>query len=198
MHARTSRGFSLIELLVVIVVLGIAATSLMAASGRSSVQSAQMMREQQMLNVATALIDEVKGMPFTYCDPDRDGSWRTAGSSAACSVPEAAGAESGQTRFGTAPNKFNNVTDYNGYTMPGTGCASLCDAGGTQIAAASQSLSGCDAAVAVTAVGVGGIAANDASGRPQSVRIAVTVRCPGIPAPVVLQAFRLRHAPNSP
>lgn len=192
-----ARGFSLMELLLVIVVLGIAAGSVMNVATRSGRMSAEMLREQQMLAVAASLLDEVNGMPFTYCDPDEPGNnARSAASSAACALPEVLGPEGGETRLVAGTPRFDNVTDYNGYTMPGPGCATLCDSTGATLSVANGgNMSACNAAVAVAAVGVGGTAALDASGRPQSVRVRVTVACPGLTS-VVLESFRLRYAPN--
>lgn len=190
-----ARGFTLMELLLIIIVLGIAAGSVMNVATRSSKISAEMLREQQMLAVASSLLDEVNSMPFTYCDPN-DPNAPTATSSAACTVPEVLGPEGGETRLVGGTPRFDNVTDYNGYVMPGPGCASLCDITGATLSVANGgNMTACSAAVTVTPTGVGGTAALDAGGRPQSVRVRVTVACPGLTS-VALESFRLRYAPN--
>ncbi|TAL24888.1 MAG: type II secretion system protein [Aquabacterium sp.] len=190
-----ARGFTLMELLLIIIVLGIAAGSVMNVATRSGTISAEMLREQQMLAVASSLLDEVNSMPFTYCDPD-DANAPTAPSPAGCGVPEVLGPEGGETRLVGGTPRFDNVTDYNGYVMPGPGCTSLCDITGAPLSVANGgNMAACTAAVAVTPTGVGGTAALDAGGWPQSVRVRVTVACPGL-ASIALESFRLRYAPN--
>ena len=57
------------ELLIIIVVLGIAAASLTMLSTRSAELSASVARSASH-GLANALLEEVKAMPFTYCDPN--------------------------------------------------------------------------------------------------------------------------------
>lgn len=184
--ARALRsGFSLIELLVVIVVLGIAGTTLTMVSTRSSEMSARMLREQQALALATALLNEVRQMPFTWCDPT-DANAATATSAGGCATtPELMGPEPGETRLGAL--RYNNVNDYNGFSMTG---AAMRDAANNLISATLPTVANCTVRVTVAPQAVAGVTAGDA------LRVAVRVDCPGQIAPVVVDAIRVRYAPN--
>lgn len=188
---RTStpaRGFTLIEVLVVIVVIGIAAVTLTMVSARSSTLSATMLREQQAFNLASTLLEEVKRLPFTYCDPDLDSAHApTALNAAGCTVQEVLGPEGGQTRTGTSPLAFNNVNDYNNFAMTG---AAMTDAYGNAIGANLPSLVNCTARVAEQNVVFAGLPLAE------TLRIQVTVTCPELNAPVMVEGIRVRYAPN--
>ena len=202
------RGFTLIELLVVIVVLGIAAATLTTVAVRSAAESARLVRDQQKLAVASALLDEVRQMPFTYCDPN-DAAYATAtraiaggGNCSGAATVENLGPEAAETRYTTAGvNRYDNVNDYNGFTMPGAGCAGLCDADGTRLDGAAgplPGLTGCSARVTVAppAAAWNGLAALDADGMPQMLRATVIVSCPGDLASTVVETIKVRYAPN--
>lgn len=200
-------GVSLIELIVFIVVLGLLAATLSTVAQRSSLASAQLLRSQQQRLLAQSLLAEVQHLPFTYCDPNdpavssANGAPPNAGCSSAASV-EASGPEPGESRYtGAGAQRFDNVNDYQGFAMPGGPCAGLCDLSGARLDGAAgvlPTLTGCTAAVSVTplAMALGGVAAFDAAGRPTILRVAVRVACPDDPAPTVLEAIRLRYAPN--
>ena len=66
---QRERGFTLIDVLVLIVLVGTVAGSLTVLFSRLSAQSAQTLRAQQALTLAMSLLDEVRAMPMTYCDP---------------------------------------------------------------------------------------------------------------------------------
>jgi MSHA pilin protein MshD len=192
-HPRQrTRGFALVDVLLVIVLLGIAAAALSTASARLASQSAHTLKSRQALAFAQGLLEEVRHMPFTYCDPPK-----TAANAAACGAQiDLMGPEPGETRYNPA-NRFDGVSDYQGFTLPGPGCAAgLCDMNGTLLNGPGSSLNGCTAAVALYTQALPGIAALDANGRPQVLRILVTVRCPGIEA-LVAEGLRVRHAPNA-
>ncbi len=194
--SRHHDGFTLVEMLVVIVVLGIAAVTLTQLSMRGSTASAQMLRDQQAQALADALLVEVMARPFTYCDP-QDANVASALSVAGCAgLPEAIGPEAGETRFGaTAATRFDNVNDFNGYTMSG---AALRDAANGAITGILSQLGNCTASVAVQAVamgGPGGISA--ASG--DALRVRATVQCGPVASSsrFVAEAIRVRYAPNT-
>jgi len=197
--ARCSSGFTLIDVLMVIVLLGVVAGALMTLSGRLATQSAETMRTRQALALAQALLDEVRHMPFTYCDP-QDGNAANAnaavvGAGNCLATVDAMGPEPGESRYNAA-NRFDGVTDYLGFAMPGPGCAALCDINGNPIGAAGSSLAGCDARVlALTPQALPAIPALDVNGRPQVLRITVRVICPGM-QPLQLDGIRVRHAPR--
>ncbi len=186
-------------MLLVIVLLGVVAVALTTSAGRLASQSAQTVKTRQALAVAQGLLDEIRHMPFTYCDPnDARAALATGafvGGTGCQTTVDAMGPEPGESRY-LAATRFDGVSDYQNFTMPGPGCAGgLCDINGTLISAAGSSLVGCSARVTLAAQALAAIPALDANGRPQVLRIVVTVTCPAIGA-VVAEGIRVRHAPN--
>lgn len=198
--ARRALGFALIDMLVLIVLLGTVAGSLTVLFSRLSVQSAQTLRAQQALALAQSLLDEVRAMPMTYCDP-QDAQAGTAsgayvGALGCATTVEALGPEPGEQHAALPPQRFDNVSDYHNLVMPGPACAGgVCDPGGTLVNPAGTPLAGCGARIVTTPQAMPGIAALDAFGRAQGLRIVVTLSCPGI-ADTVVEGVRLRHSPR--
>ena len=62
-------GFTLIDVLVIIVLVGTVAGSMTVLFSRLAAQSAESMRGRQMLGLAQTLLAEVNMMPMTFCDP---------------------------------------------------------------------------------------------------------------------------------
>lgn len=194
------RGFTLIDLLVLIVLIGVVAGSMTVLFSRLSAQSAQSMRERQVLGLAQTLLNEVRLMPMTYCDPQDAratlATSATLGGAGCASTVENLGPEPGETRYNPA-NRFDNVDDYNGLVMPGPGCiGGICDIAGNLLNPAGSPTVGCSARVITKPQALPGVAALDANGRPQALRIIVTVSCPG-QADTVVEGVRLRHSPNA-
>lgn len=173
------RGLTLIELLVFIVITGIAATSLVSVMGNLGQHSAALLPDKQAQTLADGLLDEILAQPFTYCDPD-DANAATATSAAACaSLAENLGPEAGETRGGATP--FDNVNDYNGFgpappSFPNA--APIPDLAVYQVQASVQS-----------AGAIAGVPAAD------TLRVTVTVTPPN-GAPIRQQVVRVRFAPN--
>lgn len=176
-------GASLVELIMFIVIVGVALAGILLVMNATTRGSADPLIHKQALAIAESLLEEVELMPFTLCDPDDP----NASAGTGCAVLESAmGPEAGETRYSPA-TPFDNVNDYHGFTMSGAG--GIRDITGTPVSAA---LDGYAASVAVAAVDFGGIAA--ASG--DALRIAVTVTGPdGLP--VVVEGIRTRYAPRT-
>lgn len=193
-----SRGFSLIEVVVFIVVLGIGFASMLVLYNRVTLASVDPLVRKQALAIASSLLEEIELRAFTYCDPDDPNVYTAtsatvgpAGCTAAATV-EGIGAEAGETRY--AAPRFDNVNDYNGFAMAGSNPAdpnSIRDI-------TNQTISGLNG-YSVTVV-IAAIAVNELPGvadTTDALRINVTVTGPtGVN--VSLQGYRLRYAPNSP
>lgn len=198
--ARSLAGFTLIDVLVLLVLLALVAGSLTVLFARLGSASALALRERESLTVALALVEEASAQPFTFCDAD-DARVRLAtaavlGAGGCASQVDALGPEPGESRHG--PSRFDHVSDYAGLALPGPGCpGGICLADGTLLNPPGSALAGCSAVVAVTPQALPGIAALDANGRPQALRVSARVRCPGR-ADAVADAVRVRHAPRSP
>ena len=198
---RRAGGFTLIDVLVLIVLLGTVAGSMTVLFSRLAAQSAEAMRDRQALAMAQTLLAEVRMMPMTYCDPG-DANARTATSALVgvgptrCSATvEGLGPEPGETRYNAA-NRFDNVSDYQGLVSPGPGCpGGICDIAGNVLNPPGTPLAGCSARIATTPQAMPGVAALDANGRPQALRIVVRLACPGR-ADTVVESVRMRHDPN--
>lgn len=178
------RGVSLVEVIMFIVIVGIAAGGILMVFANTTRASADPLIRKQALAIAESLLEEIRLMPFTFCDPD-DANASTAtgafvGAGGCAAAVEAMGPEAGETRY--APlTPYDNVNDYNGLAMAG----GILDITGATI----TGLDAYSVAVAVTPLAFGGIAAAEAQ------QITVTVTGPGNIA-VTLDGVRTRHAPN--
>ena len=175
-----NRGLSLIELLVFIVVVGIAVTGVLSVYSLNARSSVDPMVRKQAVAIAESLLEEVLAKPYTYCDPD-DANVETATSAAGCTVAETAMVpEAGETRYSNL-TPFDNVNDYNGFSMVG-----INDLTGAAIAG----LTGYTASVQVQPAGAfNGIPAGE------TLLVTVTVTAPGNLG-VSLSGYRTRYAPN--
>lgn len=177
---RRARGLTLIELLLFVVVIGIALSAMLGVFATSTRASADPMIRRQQLAIAESLLREVQLMPFTWCDPDLNPDAALATSTADCTTVENLGPEGSQTRYGPSAI-FNNVNDYNGFAMTG-----IRDVTNTAVAG----LSGYSASVAIAATALDTVAASDA------LRITVTVTAPDGNT-LSLQGWRTRYAPQA-
>ncbi len=194
---RAARGFSLIDVLVLIVLISTVGVSLTGIFSRMAADSARAVIERQAAAVAESLLAEVLSMPFTFCDPqDARVALATGaflGGTGCASQVDNLGPEPGETRYNPA-SRFDGISDYNGFAMPGPGCPGLCDRAGVQLNGPGSSLAGCSAQVAAVPVALTGIAALDANGRPQALRVTVNVNCGD--TRIGIEGYRTRHAPN--
>jgi MSHA pilin protein MshD len=92
-----THGFTLIEIIVTIVVLAIASTSLLSVFTSTVRTSADPMIQQQAISIAEAYMEEI--MLKSFSDPRKDD---------VPPVNETGGSEAGETRV-----NFNDVQDYN-------------------------------------------------------------------------------------
>jgi len=191
-----SRGVSLVELIVSIVILSVAVAGVLAAMNMSVRTSVDPMVQKQALAIAEALMEEVQLQPFTYCDPN-DANAATALSSAGCTGGaggandedrDPIGAEAGESRT-SAVTPFDNVSDY---MAPGGFSISPI----TDITGVAPGLTGYSATVTVAKQGIANIGATPAIPANQALLISVTVTGPSATT-VVLHGYRMRYAPNA-
>lgn len=182
----SERGLSLIELLVFIVVVGIAVTGVLSVFSLNARTSADPVVQKQALAIADSLLEEVLAKPYTYCDPD-DANVETAqnalvGPLGCATTPEVMGPENAnETRYSNL-TPYDNVNDYNGFAMTG-----IVDPSGNAV----PGLNGYSASVQVQtpAVPLTNIPAGE------TLLVTVTVTGPGNHS-VTLSGYRTRYAPN--
>jgi MSHA pilin protein MshD len=180
---RTSRGFTLIELVVFIAIVGAGVAGTLLAYDLSARGSADPVVRKQALAIAESMLEEIQQMPFTYCDPD-DPAVSTAVNAAACATAEAMGPEGGETRYNVS-TPFDNVNDYHGYNTATETPTGIKDITSAPVAG----LANYDVAVTVTAEALGVVPADNA------LRITVTVTGP-TNITVTVDGYRTRYAPN--
>lgn len=179
-----SRGLSLIEVVIFVVILGTGFAALLVVFNQVTTASVHPMVRKQALAIATSLMEEIQLRAFTYCDPD-DANVFTAAGTGGCTTVEAIGPES-ETRY--AEPRFDNVNDYQGFSMSGAGMRDV----------ANNPISGLDAySVAVTVANIAGGELADVADVNDALKIMVTVSGPA-GVSVQLQGYRLRYAPNTP
>jgi MSHA pilin protein MshD len=201
MSIRPSRGVTLIELVVFIVIVGVAMAGLFAAFNTITAASADPQVRKQALAIAESLMDEVALMPFTFCDPDDDNAatatsatvgagpteplkCATAAEVAALLTTDPATNEAGETRY-SATLPFDNVNDYHGFQM----LAGISDITSAPVTI----LSGYTATITVTQSGLAG-----ADPIPAAAALLISVKVTG-PSGVstTLEGYRTRYAPNT-
>ncbi len=199
LYQGKSRGLSLIELIVFIVVVSAAVAGVLGALNMATRASVEPMIQKQALAIAEAVLEEVQLMPFTYCDPD-DANAETALNAGACATTtEAIGAEGvdapptgpAESRAGTV-RPFDNVNDYHNFSMSGiTNIENVAIPGLGDYKA--------EVTVAAQALGPGATPpVNIPSSDAQLITVTVTWPAAG-PATftVVLHGYRVRYAPNA-
>jgi len=170
-------GFTLIEMVFFIVIVGVAMTGLVSVLASVMKGGADTVSQKQALAIAEAIVEEIALKPFTWCDPD-DANAATATSAAGCATtPEVDGPEAGETR-----PTFDNVNDYSGLAVPITPVTDQNSVASFPVGFSLTSLS-------VTAEALGTVPGAD------SLRITVTVTGPGSTS-VTLDTYRTRYAPN--
>jgi MSHA pilin protein MshD len=196
---RRQRGLSLIELVMFVVIVGLAVAGVLSVFNITTQKSADPMVRKQLLAIAEAMLAEVQLMPFTYCDPD-DANAATAaaalvGAANCATTVEAIGPGAGETRY-NAGNPFDNVDDYHGFDSDSAVPAGIADLSGTVIGGLPGYRS--QVVVAAQALGPAGaqVAASDGNGRAQSLRIDVTVTGPRGDS-ITLSGYRTRYAPTA-
>jgi MSHA pilin protein MshD len=197
------RGISLVELIVFIVIVGIAVAGLMLVFTNTLRKSGDPVIQKQALSIAESLLEEVQAKPFTFCDPN-DPQAATAQSATVgvngCKIrveaigPDTAFSDPGpiiyqaSTETRTSPDSpFDNVNDYG----PSLTISPITDLAGNSF----SGLAGYSATITVQAQALNTIAALDGDGAPQSLAITVTVIGPGNES-VSVQGYRTRYAPN--
>lgn len=185
MSTTDQRGLSLIELLVFIVVVGIAVSGALSVYSLNTRSSADPMVRKQALAIAESLLEEVLAKPYTYCDPD-DAQVDTAtsaviGPTGCAAQAEGMGPEAGETRYANL-TPYDNVNDYDGFSMAG-----IVDLNNNAVPGLAAYAA--DIRVQHPAVPLNGIPAGE------TLLVTVTVNAPGNQS-VSLSGYRTRYAPN--
>lgn len=216
------RGLSLIELIMFMVIMGVAAAAIMQVINLSARDSADPIRRKQAMLIAEAYMEEMQLARFTACDPaDANASTATNAQVAAVATDtsrcaSAAGVENLGPEAGNA-RPFDNINDYvpqgstlgvaqRAFAVAGVdrdvaGAALGVDAGGTKLG--NSALSAITTTVALNAVpslGPAGLAvSSDATPLGMNaLRITITTTYGTGPNDVItLDGYRTRYAPNS-
>ena len=176
-------GLSLVELILFMLIIGIALAGITQIMNLTSVASTDPLREKQALAIAESLLEEIELQAFTFCDPD-DPKASTAevaavaanGCTDAASVQINAPTNSGGVETRTGVTRFDNVGDYHGYAM-----ANALDINGNAVDAALNNYA--------TTVSIDFPAPGDF--------MRIDVRVTSGATDVLLTGYRYRYAPRS-
>jgi MSHA pilin protein MshD len=110
------RGVTLIELVIFIVVVSVAVVGLLQIFARTTASSADPQLRKQALAIAEAMLDEIEGARFTFCDPLADPAADMATNAAPFdSATNPTGCTTAQNVSATVPavgRPYYNVSDY--------------------------------------------------------------------------------------
>jgi MSHA pilin protein MshD len=186
---RRQRGLTLIELILFIVIVGVALAAVLGVLNMTTKNSADPLRRKQALMIAEGLMEEVRLAKFSFCDPSsNDPDPETVAGTAACALGE---------NWGQEPNTdgrpFDNVNDYVAAANQAT---SAFDVGGVLSDANGNSLNlpGYRATVTITPQVLNGVGSNGTLADTDVLRIRITVSYDG--DQLVLDGYRTRYAPT--
>lgn len=192
---RRQQGVTIIELVMFIVIVGIAAASILQVMDLTNRNSTDPIRRKQAMLIAEAYMEEVQQAQFTACDPI-DANASTAMVLGDCATtPEVFGPEGGALR------PFDNVNDYvpNNNYVQGTPVRAFANSAGVDTDVAdvplgaglgNVQLSGYTTTLALRNVALPNIAASDV------LEITITVNY-GSGESVLLQGYRTRYEPRA-
>jgi len=182
-------GLTFIELILFIIIVGIAAAAILRTLANTSNASADPLRRKQALLIAEGLLEEVQLAAFTFCDPVD--TTENPAAPANCTTPESVGPEAGNAR------PFDNINDY----VPSLGVpyAAFNNAAGKLVDAAGNDLgvSGYAATLTLRAEPLNGIMSTAAVATQEVLRLTVRVtHGPRADDFVELDTYRTRHSPQ--
>jgi len=198
---RRQRGLTIVELVMFIVIVGVAAAGILQVMDLTNRNSTDPIRRKQAMLIAEAYMEEVQQAQFTLCDPTDSHATTAVDSSGVdpndekkCSAQgttEKFGREAGETR------PYDNVNDY--VTAADTPVRAFANPAGvdTDVAGAelganlgNVQLGNYTTTLALRNVALNGIAAADV------LEITITVNY-GAGESVVLQGYRTRYEPRA-
>jgi MSHA pilin protein MshD len=186
---------TLIELVVFIIIISVGVVGLVSVTGSLTRNSADPMIRKQAIAIAESLLLEIEQRPFTFCVPgDRNVAATSSVLDATATDPakcwdavESMGPETGESRYSSSA-PFNNVNDYQGFSMPDATCTGICPLGSaTKIDALDGYVAAASIALAGTTLGL----ADNTAG------LKITVTVTGRGENVSLVGYRTRYAPNA-
>ncbi len=172
-------GLSLIELVMFIVIVGVAVAGVLSVMNVTTQHSADPIVRKQALAIAESLLEEIELQPFTFCDPDDANAATASGPGGCATTVEALGPEAGETRY-ISP-QFDNVNDYSGFSM-----SPIVDITGSPIAG----LGTYTASVNITQAGA-------TFSLPAVVVLQIDVRVVSGSTDITLTGYRFRYVPNA-
>ncbi|MEC5160302.1 MSHA pilin protein MshD [Janthinobacterium sp. CG_23.3] len=194
---RRQGGLSLVELIMFMVIVGIAVLGLVQVMNLTVRASADPLARKQALLIAESLLEEVQLAHFTFCDPnDANAETATAavvGAAGCAATVETVGRLAGESR------PFDNVNDYVGQF--GAAEAAFNNAAGAlaDVNLAALPVTGYTATLRIAPENLGPAAAPIVSSAAPAtmdvLRITVTVNVGN--ESVVLDGYRTRYAPRS-
>ncbi|HWW69813.1 MAG TPA: type II secretion system protein [Duganella sp.] len=107
MSIRRQRGLTIIELVMFMVIMGIAAAGIIGVLNLGTKSSADPLRRKQAMLIAEAYMEEVQLAPFTFCSSDDDPLVATAVTQSDCKIQAGVG-----TRAAGAARPYTNVAEY--------------------------------------------------------------------------------------
>lgn len=204
---RRQHGLTMVELVMFIVIVGIAAAGILQVMDLTNRGSTDPIRRKQAMLIAEAYMEEVQQAQFTACDPTDTNAMTATNNGLAPQNdpnPERYCADNGKVeRFGREAGEirpFDNVNDYvaAGYN-PGDAVRAFADGGGIDTDVAGVALGAelgnvqlgdFKTTLALRNVALNGIAPQDV------LEITITVNY-GSGESVVLQGYRTRYEPRA-
>jgi MSHA pilin protein MshD len=195
--AARQRGVTLVELILFIVIVGIALGGIITVMNLTTRGSVDPVRRKQALIIAEGLLEEVELAKFSYCDPsDPEASDHDARPDAAsCQVPERWGQAAPEPSGAANGRPFDNVNDYvtasrTWQTAFNDAAGVLRDANGNKI-----DVTGYSARLMIQPAALNGVGnAADLEANTDLLRITVEVSYDG--QTLALDGYRARYAPN--
>lgn len=184
---RKQAGLSMVELVMFIVIVGIAVVGVLQVLGMGARSSPDPMRRKQALAIAESMMEEVRLAHFTFCDgSDPKAEDPAVASEADCNLAEGPGPEAA----GNNVRPYDNVNDYVIAFGSGAGAAGVY----TTDAAGNQFPTGYSAAVTIVQDAAFGAAGAQL---PQAAALHITVVVTYGADNVTLDGYRTRYAPRS-